>query len=84
MISRHLDGTESYLVRWFWFTLLVRLYWHKLHIKNFGASLHGDNLQVGVFAILWVEKFVEEGRIRTMGITHSPAQRYDELIANCD
>ena len=36
------------------------------------------------FAILWVEKFVEEGRIRTMGITHSPAQRYDELIANCD
>ena len=35
-------------------------------------------------AILWVEKFVEEGRIRTMGITHSPAQRYDELIANCD
>ena len=37
-----------------------------------------------LIAILWVEKFVEEGRIRTMGITHSPAQRYDELIANYD
>ena len=34
-----------------------------------------------LFCVLKVRR---EGRIWTMGITHSPAQRYDELIANCD
>ena len=82
MISRHLDGTESYLVRWFWFTLLVRLYWHKLHIKNFGASLHGENLQVGVFAILWVGRYPV--RDFTMYIHRRAEQRSGKLAGNYD
>ena len=34
-----------------------------------------------LFSVL---KVVQGGRIRTMVIAHSPAQRSDELIANCD
>jgi len=41
-------------------------------------------IKSGVARILKNRGVFKGGRIRTMGITHSPAQRYDELTANYD
>ena len=51
---------------------------------DYGYFAHGVSSFLYILLLFSVLKVVKGGRIRTMVIAHSPAQRSSELTANCD